>query len=215
MGAFLFSLSKLNYSRFTRPSPTTPRPRPTRRLKTTPASRSDSSRQRSGSSRTPSRSCRASRTACPRCPLACATFASRWLRTLRAQRTYRLTQTAVVVFFSRMAAKKFDLNDKQKFTLVSSFIILRYFNPAILVPEAFGLSDRDAGGGVRRSLTLVNFSLSLSLPFFVYSFIFLMPAHQAAPKLRQRDCLWRQGGVHGRVQRQPRQGRADHERLLL
>jgi len=31
------------------------------------------------------------------------------------------------------------------------------------VPEAFGLSDRDAGGGVRRSLTLVNFSLSPSL----------------------------------------------------
>lgn len=55
-----------------------------------------------------------------------------------------------------MAATKFELNEKQRYTLVSSFIILRYFNPAILVPETFGLADRDIGGPVRRSLTLLT-----------------------------------------------------------
>ena len=54
-----------------------------------------------------------------------------------------------------MASNKFELSDKQKFTLISSFIILRYFNPAILVPDAFGLADREMQQNARRSLVLV------------------------------------------------------------
>lgn len=55
-----------------------------------------------------------------------------------------------------LAGKRFELNDKQRFQLVSSFIFLRYFLPAVLVPDAHGVADRDLSKTQRRPLILVR-----------------------------------------------------------
>jgi len=56
-----------------------------------------------------------------------------------------------------LAQEKFELTEKQVFLMISSFIILRYFNPALLCPDVFGIIDRDLSPNVRRALVLVFF----------------------------------------------------------
>lgn len=55
-----------------------------------------------------------------------------------------------------LVGKRFELTDKVSFQLISSFIFLRYFNPALLCPEAYGLTDRDLSATARRPLVLVR-----------------------------------------------------------
>lgn len=55
-----------------------------------------------------------------------------------------------------LAGRKFDLTEKQMFLMVSSFLILRYFNPALLCPDVFGIIDREISNSVRRPFVLLS-----------------------------------------------------------
>jgi hypothetical protein len=40
--------------------------------------------------------------------------------------------------------------------MISSFVILRYFNPALISPDVFGIIDREISANVRRPLVLLS-----------------------------------------------------------
>ena len=91
--------------------------------------------------------------------------------------------------------------------MLSSFLILRYFNPALLCPDVFGIIDRELSANVRRPLVLVRLLLLATFCDFLSNkyFIFMFPpqilvAFKNHSKLRQWCPLWRQGGIHAAFQ---------------
>jgi len=112
------------------------------------------------------------------------------------------------------AGKKFDLTEKQRYLMVSSLVILRYFNPALLCPDVFGIIDREVSNTVRRPLVLVYLPL---IPLSSFSSETNFPHYAALknhPKLCQRYNLWRERILHGTVQWNKRKGSGDPQRIL-